>query len=247
MKTINNCTWTEIDGLCEEAAQFALKVLDTNKKYILDSPLFAPYRELQYQSDGDGKAVWCAVCPSLAITPASKILYFAAHELVYDVERAEEAVRNGVFAKLEKLIVEEEQSKKPVDLNAAFKTPAMSDAVLSLTYAEIATGYAKAVDAARHSDRHRTYLEDRRASLGDDTVIIPDQIAHNQEFYAKHDEAFTVIYATPWDANLNLRRTMFDRAKIDAAATGLFTTGTGDLVLKRLEIPTIHANHIASL
>ena len=78
---------------------------------------------------------------------------------------------------------------------------------------------------ANHPNRSRTvYTWERKyaAWYRDFTVTVPDQVAEDQKGYARRNQTFPVIGVGGAKA----------RARIDAEATGLFTGGTGDLVVK---------------
>jgi hypothetical protein len=68
------------------------------------------------------------------------------------------------------------------------------------------------------------YSYDRQfwAHYGDELVVVPDQVAADQKGYAERNEAFPAIVRGETIMML-----------IDAEATGLWTPGTGDLVVRR--------------
>ncbi len=63
-----------------------------------------------------------------------------------------------------------------------------------------------------------TYTHHYQAHYGNSVVIIPDQVIDLQREYAQADRSFPAL-------RLDGSKV---RVKIDAEATGLFTTGTGD-------------------
>ena len=67
-----------------------------------------------------------------------------------------------------------------------------------------------------------TYKQRYAADYRDETVTVPDQVANAQRDYADRNASFPAI--------LHGKKI---RVRIDADATGLYTTGTGDLCVVR--------------
>lgn len=67
-----------------------------------------------------------------------------------------------------------------------------------------------------------TYTRGYAAHYGDTIVTVPDQVADDQKGFAERGQSFPAVR----------RNGQKVRVRIDADATGLFTTGTGDLVVK---------------
>ena len=73
-----------------------------------------------------------------------------------------------------------------------------------------------------YSDNYAAHYVDRKQPDVDRIVTVPDQVAHDQRGFAERDQAFPALLAG--------RKIWMH---VDAEATGLFTAGTGDLVVRR--------------
>lgn len=67
-----------------------------------------------------------------------------------------------------------------------------------------------------------TYNHNFQAHYGEQIVTVPDQVADDQRGFASRDQSFPALR----------RDGSKVRVKVDAEATGLYTTGTGDLRVK---------------
>lgn len=67
-----------------------------------------------------------------------------------------------------------------------------------------------------------TYTQRAAAHYGSNVVTVPDRVADDQRGFANADKSFPALRADGSKV----------RVRLDAEAYGLFTTGTGDMIVR---------------